>query len=197
MHLLVYILSLVRKNIDSVVWSRPSILSILRVQRNVTQRHDWHLDYHLAAIRLSHLHIMLTFSSVLVYDAEAARLLSANSLLRARLCASQFSRIRSGTLKADNRMRNINHSIHLISAIIYTAPFARRPTTRARLNGRNRMRWSNKIFTISNKLSRHRTLPTPSADTNITDVFPWVTSFFFLRRLNSALGSSGLYKNGR
>lgn len=105
----------------------------------------------LAAIRLSHLHIMLTFSSVLVYDAEAARLLSANSSLRARLCASQFSRIRSGTLKADNRMRNINHSIHLISAIIYTAR-SLADQQRARLNDRNRMRWSNKIFTISNKL---------------------------------------------
>lgn len=54
-----------------------------------------------------------------------ARSLSARSLLRALLCASRFSRVRCGTLKADNRMRSINHSIHLISAIVYTDPFTR------------------------------------------------------------------------
>lgn len=75
--------------------------------------------------------IYITFSSVLARSAARPRRGGRAIVIReqfvagAPLCVAIFSRIPSGTLRADNRMRNINHSIHLISAIIYTAPFAR------------------------------------------------------------------------
>lgn len=85
----------------------------------------------------------------------------------APLCVAIFSA--TGLLKADNRMRNINHSIHLISAIIYTEPRftssltrdVRVRTDRRENHARERTikrsqsrisRRSNKIFTIPNKL---------------------------------------------
>lgn len=135
----------------------------IRAQRNDARRDTTDTSTTIwRAIRLSHLHIMLTFSSVLVYNAEAARLLSANSSLRARLCASRnFLEYEAGLLK-----QITGCGILIIPFTWYPRSFiqarslARSADQRAserarvRLNGRDRMRWSNKIFTISNKLPR-------------------------------------------
>lgn len=130
-----------------------------------------------------------------MHDAEAARSLSARSSLRAWLCASRFSRVRRGTLKGDNRMQSINHSIHLISAIAIQprslACASRRPVTRARSNGRDQMRQSNKIFTIPNKLSEEDMSWAHRRQIQITGVSPRTTLF---AHLNSTLGSTRRYK---
>lgn len=169
------------------------MLSIYPAERN-----DCYTDWHRLPPRAynSLICVLCLHFASSMHNAEAARSLSARSLLRARLCASRFSRLRRGTLKGDNRMQSINHSIHLISAIAYTAPFARsriarRPVTRARSNGRDRMRQSNKIFTIPNKLSKRGIRGHDRRQIQITGVSPRTTLF---ARLNSALGSARRYK---
>jgi len=99
------------------------MLSIYALKRTMLHRGDWRRLPPRAYNSLIYVLCLHFISSA--HNAEAARSLSARSSFLACLCASRFSRVRSGTLKADNRMRSINHFIHLISAIVYTTPFAR------------------------------------------------------------------------
>lgn len=110
---------------------------------------------------------MLTFCVLGAQRGGRAIVIREEFVASAHLCVAIFSSAEPGLLRRDNRMRRINHSIHLISAIVYTAPYSRsrRSATRARSNDRDQMRQSNKIFTIPNKLSG-RPWAQPTTDTN-------------------------------
>lgn len=106
---------------------------------------------------------MLTFCVLGAQRGGRAIVIREEFVASAPLCVAIFSSAEPGLLRRDNRMRRINHSIHLISAIVYTAPFIQRRADRRR--ARDQMRQSNKIFTIPNKLSG-RPWAQPTTDTN-------------------------------
>lgn len=70
----------------------------------------------------SHLRFMLTFCVLGAQRGGRAIVIREEFVASAPLCVAIFSATEPGLLRRDNRMRSINHSTHLISAIVYIAP---------------------------------------------------------------------------